>query len=108
MTWTLVTAAVTHWRGAGRRAADGAASPEHRQGAQLRGLGGRAAGRGGLGLQPRRSTGHALGPYDYLDEYFDMSIVLMPVEQALQAVGTTITSMETVGALMVARPDLWA
>ena len=37
-----------------------------------------------------------------------MSIVLMPVEQALQAVGTTITSMETVGALMVARPDLWA
>jgi hypothetical protein len=35
-----------------------------------------------------------------------MSVVLIPVEEALRAVGDTITSMETVGALMAARSDL--
>jgi hypothetical protein len=38
--------------------------------------------------------------------FFDMSVVLMPAEQALSGIGTTITSMETVGALMAARSEL--
>jgi ADP-ribose diphosphatase len=54
---------------------------------------------------PVVATGPARGDTE-IEKYFDMSIVLMPVEQALQAVGTTITSMETVGALTAARPDL--
>ncbi len=54
---------------------------------------------------PVIATGPAHGDTE-IEKYFDMSIVLMPAEQALQAVGTTITSMETVGALMAARPDL--
>jgi hypothetical protein len=37
-----------------------------------------------------------------IEKYFDMSIVLMPAEQALSGIGTTITSMETVGAPMAA------
>jgi hypothetical protein len=37
-----------------------------------------------------------------IEKYFDMSVVLIPVEDALSGVGTTITSMETVGALMAA------
>jgi len=41
-----------------------------------------------------------------IEKYFDMSIVLMPAQQALQAAGTAITSMETVGALMAARHHL--
>jgi hypothetical protein len=35
-----------------------------------------------------------------------MSVVLMPVDQALGGIGSTITSMETVGALMAARAEL--
>jgi hypothetical protein len=41
-----------------------------------------------------------------IEKYFDMSVVLMPVEQALSGIGKTITSMETVGALMAARSEL--
>lgn len=41
-----------------------------------------------------------------IERYFDMSVVLMPVEQALSEIGSTITSMETVGALMAAHSEL--
>ena len=41
-----------------------------------------------------------------IEKYFDMSVVLMPVEQALSGIGSTITSVETVGALMAARSEL--
>jgi ADP-ribose pyrophosphatase len=41
-----------------------------------------------------------------IEKYFDMSVVLMPVEQALSEIGSTITSMETVGALMAAHFEL--
>jgi ADP-ribose pyrophosphatase len=41
-----------------------------------------------------------------IEKYFDMSVVLMPVEQALNGIGSTITGMETVGALMAARAEL--
>ena len=35
-----------------------------------------------------------------------MSVVLLLVEEAPSGIGSTITSMETVGALMAARPGL--
>jgi ADP-ribose pyrophosphatase len=41
-----------------------------------------------------------------IEKYFDMSVVVMPFEQALAALGTSITSMETVGALMASRTAL--
>jgi hypothetical protein len=41
-----------------------------------------------------------------IEKYFDMSVVLIPVDEALRAVGDTITSMETVGALMAAHTEL--
>ena len=41
-----------------------------------------------------------------IEKYFDMSVVVMPVEKALAALGTSITSMETVGALMASRTAL--
>ena len=41
-----------------------------------------------------------------IEKYFDMSVVLIPVEDALSGIGTTITSMETVGALLAARSAL--
>jgi 8-oxo-dGTP pyrophosphatase MutT (NUDIX family) len=41
-----------------------------------------------------------------IEKYFDMSVVLLPVQEALDGIGTTITSMETVGALMAARAQL--
>jgi len=34
-----------------------------------------------------------------------MSVVLIPVSEALRAVGDAITSMETIGALMAARSE---
>jgi hypothetical protein len=36
----------------------------------------------------------------------DISVVLLPVQQALDGIGTIITAMETVGALMAARTQL--
>jgi hypothetical protein len=36
----------------------------------------------------------------------DISVVLLPVEQALDGIGAIITSIETVGALMAARTQL--
>jgi ADP-ribose diphosphatase len=41
-----------------------------------------------------------------IEKYFDMSVVLLPVAEALNGIGTSITSMETVGALMAARTEL--
>lgn len=43
-----------------------------------------------------------------IEKYFDMSVVLLPVAEALNGIGTSITSMETVGALMAARAGLLA
>lgn len=41
-----------------------------------------------------------------IEKYFDISVVLLPLQQALDGIGTVITSMETVGALMAARAGL--
>lgn len=41
-----------------------------------------------------------------IEKYFDISVVLLRVQQALDGIGTVITSMETVGALMAARAEL--
>jgi 8-oxo-dGTP pyrophosphatase MutT (NUDIX family) len=41
-----------------------------------------------------------------IEKYFDISVVLLPVQEALDGIGTIITSMETVGALMAARTQL--
>jgi hypothetical protein len=54
---------------------------------------------------PVIASGPARG-YTEIEKYFDMSVVLIPVDEALRAVGDTITSMETVGALMAARTEL--
>jgi 8-oxo-dGTP pyrophosphatase MutT (NUDIX family) len=54
---------------------------------------------------PVIAAGPARGDTE-IEKYFDMSIVLIPAEQALSGIGTTITSMETVGALMAARSQL--
>ena len=43
-----------------------------------------------------------------IEKYFDMSVVLLPADDALRAIGTTITSMETIGAMMAARAELSA
>jgi ADP-ribose pyrophosphatase len=54
---------------------------------------------------PVIATGPAHGDTE-IEKYFDMSVVLMPVEQAFNGIGSIITSMETVGALMAARTEL--
>jgi ADP-ribose pyrophosphatase len=54
---------------------------------------------------PVTAAGPAQGDTE-IEKYFDMSVVLMPIEQALSGIGNTITSMETVGALMAARTEL--
>jgi ADP-ribose pyrophosphatase len=41
-----------------------------------------------------------------IEKYFDISVVLLPVQEALDGIGTIITSMETVGALMAAPTQL--
>jgi hypothetical protein len=43
-----------------------------------------------------------------IEKYFDMSVVLLPVAEALNGIGTSITTMETVWALMAARAGLLA
>ena len=51
----------------------------------------------------------AVGPAGWdaeIEKYFDLSVVLIPAAEALGAVGVQITSMETVGALMVTRTEL--
>ena len=54
---------------------------------------------------PVIAAGPARGDTE-IEKYFDMSVVLLPVEEALRGIGSTITSMETVGALMTARSEL--
>lgn len=54
---------------------------------------------------PVAASGAARGDTE-IEKYFDMSVVLMPVEHALNSIGSTITSMETIGALMAARAEL--
>jgi hypothetical protein len=41
-----------------------------------------------------------------IEKYFDMSVALVPAADALRGIGTTITSMETIGAMMAARSEL--
>ena len=55
----------------------------------------------------RSGMGRVPHPHEF-KKYFDMSVVLIPVGVALRAVGNTITSMETVGALMAAGSELQA
>lgn len=54
---------------------------------------------------PVARAGDATGDTE-IEKYFDMSVVLIPAADALRGIGTTITSMETVGALMSAQPTL--
>ena len=41
-----------------------------------------------------------------IEKYFDMSVALILAAEALAGIGTLITTMETVGALMAARAVL--
>jgi ADP-ribose pyrophosphatase len=41
-----------------------------------------------------------------IEKYFDMSVVLIPAGDALRGIGTSIVSMETVGAIMATRSEL--
>jgi hypothetical protein len=41
-----------------------------------------------------------------IEKYFDMGVVVIPAAEALAGIGTLITSMETVSALMAARTAL--
>jgi len=53
----------------------------------------------------------AAGPAEWdaeIEKYFDLSVTLIPVAEAIEGVGGQITSMETVGALMSARHQLQA
>jgi ADP-ribose pyrophosphatase len=54
---------------------------------------------------PVTLTGAARGDTE-IEKYFDMSVVLIPAAEALAGIGTLITSMETIGALMAARTVL--
>jgi ADP-ribose pyrophosphatase len=54
---------------------------------------------------PVTLTGAARGDTE-IEKYFDMSVVLIPAAEALAGIGTLITSMETIGALMAARAEL--
>jgi 8-oxo-dGTP pyrophosphatase MutT (NUDIX family) len=55
--------------------------------------------------RPVAVAGEAGGDTE-IEKYFDMSVVLIPVQDALRGIGTTITSMETVGALMATQAML--
>jgi ADP-ribose pyrophosphatase len=54
---------------------------------------------------PVTLTGAARGDTE-IEKYFDMSVMLIPATEALARIGTLITSMETIGALMAARAGL--
>jgi hypothetical protein len=54
---------------------------------------------------PVVSAGDATGNTE-IEKYFDMSVVLVPADGALRGIGTTITNMETVGALMTVQSAL--
>lgn len=55
--------------------------------------------------RPVAANGPAIGDTE-IEKYFDMSIVEMPLDQALNAVGNTIHGIETAGALMLAHQRL--
>jgi 8-oxo-dGTP pyrophosphatase MutT (NUDIX family) len=55
--------------------------------------------------EPVTAAGQASGDTE-IERYFDMSVVLIPVSEALQSIGASITGMETIGALMAARAGL--
>ena len=53
----------------------------------------------------------AVGPAEWdaeIEKYFDLSVVLVPIAEAIGGIGVQITSMETVGALMAARTQFQA
>jgi ADP-ribose pyrophosphatase len=54
---------------------------------------------------PVAEVGAARGDSE-IEKYFDMSVVVVPAAEALRSIGTTITSMETIGALMAVRDEL--
>jgi hypothetical protein len=54
---------------------------------------------------PVVAAGPAQGDTE-IEKYFDMSVVEMPFEEALLAVGRTIHGLETLGALLLARQEL--
>ena len=54
---------------------------------------------------PIIAAGTASGDTE-IEKYFDMSVVLIPAADTLRGIGTTITSMETIGALMAVRGEL--
>jgi ADP-ribose pyrophosphatase len=54
---------------------------------------------------PVAEAGIARGDTE-IEKYFDMSVVLVPVAEALHGIGATITGMETIGALMAVRDRL--
>lgn len=55
--------------------------------------------------RPVTASGPAVGDTE-IEKYFDMSIVEMPLNQALDGMGRTIHGIETAGALMLARQRL--
>lgn len=55
--------------------------------------------------RPVTATGPARGDTE-IEKYFDMSVLLIPAGEALRGIGTTITSMETIGALMATQSGL--
>jgi ADP-ribose diphosphatase len=50
-------------------------------------------------------TGHPQGDTE-IEKYFDMSVIEMPFEEAIASIGKTISGLETVGALLLARDIL--
>ena len=54
---------------------------------------------------PVIAVGAAQGDTE-IEKYFDMSVVLIPADDVLCGIGTSIVSMETVGALMATRTEL--
>jgi hypothetical protein len=40
-----------------------------------------------------------------IEKYFDMTVVLIPADEALREIGSRITSMETIGAMIAARTE---
>jgi ADP-ribose pyrophosphatase len=55
--------------------------------------------------EPVIASGPARGD-TVIEKYFDMSVITIPTAAAFEAIGDTITGMETVGALMLAHQVL--
>jgi len=54
---------------------------------------------------PVAEAGAARGDAE-IEKYFDMTVAVIPAAEVLRGIGTTITSMETIGALMAVRDQL--